>query len=151
MSASLESLIPEALHEEARPRGLPPILSFLLIGGGAALAFVAVSSALIALPSGLPKWLISAACYAGFIGPVYLLHRRFSFQSSAPHRQALPRYVAVQACAVVLAIIFSYVMYGLFSLPNVLSAVLVAGLTSGVNFIVLKSWAFATRHPHDGR
>ena len=66
------------------------------LGHWPGLLFVLLSSAALALPTGLPGWVVSAICYALFIVPVYLLHRRFSFSSSAPHKQALPRYVAVR-------------------------------------------------------
>ena len=117
--------------------------SFLGIGALAALGFVALSAAMLALPIGLPGWVVSTLCYAAFVVPVYLLHRRFSFVSDAPHRQALPRYVAVQASAVGLATVFSYIAYGIVGLPGPVGALLVIGLTSGVNFLVLKLWAFS--------
>ncbi len=142
MSASLESLMREQLADD-RSSPLPGLLSFIGIGGGAALAFVVVSSLAVGLPTGLPKWVVSAICYAAFIVPVYLLHRRYSFRSSAPHGQALPRYVAVQVGAVVLAALFSWVAYGIVGLPSLFAALLVSALTAGVNFIILRRWAFA--------
>lgn len=142
MSASLESLMRVQLADE-RPSALPGLLSFIGIGGGAALVFVLVSALAVGLPTGLPKWVVSAACYAAFIGPVYLLHRRYSFRSSAPHLRALPRYVAVQLTAVALAALFSWIAYGVIGLPSLFAALLVAALTAGVNFVVLRRWAFA--------
>src|SRR5690606_3788445 len=82
--------------------------------------------------------------------PIYLLHRRFSFRSDAAHRQALPRYVSVQLMALVLAALFSFVIYGSLHLPPVAASILVVALTSGVNFMVLRSWAFATATPVSG-
>jgi putative flippase GtrA len=142
MSASLESLMRDQLADE-RPSPQPGLVTFIGIGGGAALAFILVSSVAVGLPTGLPKWLVSAICYAAFIVPVYLLHRRYSFQSRAPHGRALPRYVAVQASAVVLAALFSWVAYGVIGLPSLFAALLVSALTAGVNFIILRRWAFA--------
>jgi putative flippase GtrA len=93
----------------------------------------------------MPAWVVSAGCYALFIVPVYLAHRRLSFHSQMPHAVALPRYVAVQASALALASLFSFVCYGLIGMPSALAAVVVICLTSGVNFVVLKLWAFAQR------
>ena len=87
----------------------------------------------------------SALCYGVFIVPVYLLHRRFSFGSDAPHRQALPRYAAVQGMAMLLATLFSVIAYGVLSMPTLLASILVVMMTSGVNFVVLRSWAFVHR------
>lgn len=118
---------------------------FLLVGGSGALAFVLLSSLAIELDTGVPDWLVSALCWAALIGPVYLGHRFLSFRSDAPHRQALPRYVLVQLVGVSLAALFSYVAYAVLGFPSIVGATLVAGLTAGVNFLVLRLWAFATR------
>jgi putative flippase GtrA len=145
MSASLESLMRQSIAEASEPAGFPGILSFLIIGAGAAVGFVIWSSAAIwALPD-LPAWLVSAICYGALIVPVYLLHRRFSFKSEAPHGRALPRYVAVQMASLALAALFSFVAYSVLKMPSMGAGLLVIALTSGVNFLVLRRWAFAMR------
>ena len=145
MSASLESLMRQSMTEAASPARFPGIISFLLIGAGAAIAFTIWSSAAIwALPE-VPRWLVSAVCYGAFIVPVYLLHRRFSFQSDAPHAHALPRYIAVQLGSLAIAALFSYVAYSVMGLPTMTAGLLVICLTSGVNFLVLRRWAFLIR------
>jgi putative flippase GtrA len=145
MSISLESLMRDSVIEAPRPTLLTELGSFLLVGGVAALCFVGLSMLLIDLGTGAPDWIVSALCYALFIGPVYLAHRRISFRSQAPHRLALPRYVAVQLSALTLASLFSYVCYSLLGMETGLAALIVIVLTSGVNFVVLKIWAFAHR------
>lgn len=144
MSVSLESLMRDSAP--AADTGPVPVLaslvSFILIGGGAALSFVLVSSVAVRLPTGLPNWAVSAICYAAFILPVYLLQRRFSFRSEAPHRHALPRYVVVQLGGLAAATVFSWLAYNNFGLPTPFAALLVIGLTSGVNFMILRLWAF---------
>jgi putative flippase GtrA len=144
MSLALESLMrqPDAPR---RAESLSGIFAFVAIGASSTLAFVVVSAMAIALLPGIESWLVSTLCYAAFIGPVYWLHRRYSFRSEALHRQALPRYIAVQAAALLLATLFGYLFHGQFGLPSLPAAVLVAGLTAGVNYLVLKSWAFAFR------
>jgi putative flippase GtrA len=144
MSASLQSLMRNQLAaEDAGAPVLAQFFAFLIIGGGAALAFVALSSAAVVAFDTLPAWLVSSLCYAGFIVPVYLLHRRFSFRSSVAHSRALPRYIAVQLASVALAALFSFVAYGVIGLPTIVAAIFVAALTAGVNFLVLRRWAFA--------
>jgi putative flippase GtrA len=143
MSAALQSL----MHDVPRVRRPAPafggLAAFLCIGAGAALTFIVVTSVVIWLNTGLEDWVVNAACYAAMIVPVYLLHRRYSFVSAAPHLQALPRYMAVQAMALLLAALFSYVLHGMLGVPTMLASTLVIALTSGVNFAVLRSWAFA--------
>ena len=144
MSASLQSL----MREQMTPAGsgtpvLVQLFAFMVIGGAAALGFVGVSTAAVAAFDAIPAWLVSSLCYAGFIVPVYLLHRRFSFQSAAAHSRALPRYVLVQLCGLALATAFSYLAYGVVGLPTLAAALVVIVLTAGINFLVLRRWAFA--------
>lgn len=140
MSAALASLMPDV---PKAPAPSDSILSFILIGGFGSALFVTLSSIAVSLLPGHPEWQVNAACYAMTILPIYLLHRRFSFRSVAAHRQALPRYVTVQLMALGLAALFSFVIYGTLRLPPFAAALLVVALTSGVNFVVLRSWAFA--------
>jgi putative flippase GtrA len=143
MSAALNSLMqigrkPREVHEAESD-----LLSFIAIGGGAALAYVLVSALAVSALPFVESWKVSAACYAAFIVPVYLLHRRHSFRSEAQHRVALPRYLAVQMLAILLASVFAYVFHGRMELPSIPAAILVTGLTSGINFLILRGWAFA--------
>jgi len=121
------------------------LLIFGMIGGLAALLHVAGSAMMIGLRTGVPDWLISTLWYAAFIGPVYLAHRHYSFRSSAPHKQALPRYILTQIFGLALAALFSFIAHGVLAVPSLAGAILVIGLTSGVNFAVLRLWAFARR------
>lgn len=143
MSASLESLMPDLTAQGAVRSVLAALALFVAVGASGAVGFMALSTIVLALPTGLTNWVVSALCYAAFIGPVYLLHRRYSFRSEAPHRQALPRYMAVQAMALCLATSFSYIAYGVLAVPTLAASALVIVLTSGANFIVLRAWAFA--------
>lgn len=143
VSISLESLMRDSVIDTPRPAVATEFISFLVVGGVAALCFAGLSAMMIDLRTGLPDWVTSVLCYAAFIVPVYFAHRRISFRSSTPHGIALPRYLAVQLSALTLASIFSYVCYSILGLPSTAAAVLVVGLTSGVNFLLLRLWAFA--------
>lgn len=143
MSAALLSLMRHPPDQPMRPGALKELVQFLTIGAGAALLFVVLSSVIISLRTGVENWVVNTACYGLMIVPVYLLHRRYSFQSDAAHRQALPRYMAVQGMALLLAALFSYVIHGVLTVPALTASILVIALTSGINFMVLRSWAFA--------
>lgn len=144
MNASLQSLMQDQpTDNDAGAPMLVQLFAFVVIGGAAAFAFVGLSAAAVSVFRTPPAWLISSLCYAAFIVPVYLLHRRFSFQSGAAHSRALPRYIAVQLTSLGLATIFSYLAYGVIGLPTLVAATLVIGLTSAINFLVLRRWAFA--------
>ena len=143
MSAALQSLMRDIPQAAPRPRFFGGVFNFIFIGASGALAFVMLSTLMITLNPRAPEWVVNAACYGSTILPVYLLHRRFSFDSDASHWQALPRYLAVQSMALVLAALFSFVIHGVLALPTVFASMLVIMLTSGVNYVVLRSWAFA--------
>lgn len=128
----------------AEPSPIGQLAAFVAIGAAGAGAFVTLSSLAVQL-TGSQSWLVNALCYAILIGPVYLAHRRFSFQSDLPHRHALPRYIGVQVMALVLVMLFSYVVYGVLGMTSVFAATLVIGLTSALNFAVLRGWAFTQR------
>jgi putative flippase GtrA len=145
MSAALVSLTRD-VPPPSRPLGamLGEMMMFVCIGGAGALSFVVLSSVVIWMNTGLEAWVTNTACYAALILPVYGLQRRFSFRSSAGHRQALPRYMAVQGSALLLAALFSSLIHGVLAVPTVFASLLVIALTSGVNFVVLRNWAFAS-------
>jgi putative flippase GtrA len=143
MSGSLESLGQEPAADARGTAVGGQLLIFLAIGASAAVGYLVLSNALIGLRLGLDNWLVSVLCYAAFILPVYFAHRRFSFQSDAPHARALPRYVGVQLGGLGLATLFSYLAYRLLALPTLSASILVIGLTAGINFMVLRLWAFA--------
>lgn len=141
---SFENLRSDGAAED-RPSMAGQIAAFAMVGGTAAVGFAGLSSVLIELRTGIPDWVVSALCYAAFIVPVYLAHRRLSFRSDAPHGMALPRYVAVQLIALALAAVFSFVFYDVFRVQALAAALLVIGLTSSLNFMILRAWAFAVR------
>lgn len=147
MSAALFSMMPNPTPMPvAEPSVLGQLAAFVTIGAAGAAAFVALSS-LASHVTGSESSLVNALCYAALIGPVYLAHRRFSFQSDLPHSHALPRYIGVQLMALALVTLFSFVVYGMLGMTSVVAATLVIALTSGLNFVVLRAWAFAHHEP----
>lgn len=133
-----------ALAARAAQSGdLRDFAAFLFVGGSGAVAFIVLSSLMIEIRTGTPDWLVSALCWAALIVPVYHGHRAISFRSEAPHGRALPRYVLVQIVGVALAAAFSYLAYQMLGLPSLVGATMVAALVAGMNFAILKLWAFA--------
>ena len=145
MNAALESLMPDDAGRVAGRGPLGDLLAFVLVGAGGALAYVVLTTLLMSLGVPWPRWVSGAACYGVLVVPVYLTHRRFSFQSDTQHRVALPRYVAVQTMAVGLAALFSWLFFSVFGVPSLYGSVLVIVLIAAVNFTVLRLWAFADR------
>ncbi|GHA17711.1 hypothetical protein GCM10007989_11140 [Devosia pacifica] len=116
---------------------------FTGIGGGAAIAYAVLVHMLVSAMPYLATGLIASLSYGAFVVPVYLLHRRYTFRSAAAHRQALPRYVTVQLAALAGAGIFTAVAYSMLGHGSWIAPWIGIGLTSGVNFLAVRAWAFA--------
>ncbi len=140
-------MIPSAfIFEQRMPVAIPRwdgLGAFLAIGVGAALFFVMLIGVLASAYPEVPAWELSALGFASLLVPVYLLHRRFAFGSGTAHERTLPRYILVQLATLFAAALFSFVAYGAFGLDNLTAALLVIGVTSVLNFVVLRAWAFS--------
>lgn len=145
MSMLLEGLVREDVFETHEVSPGAELFSFLLIGAGAVLGFVLLSGVALGLQTGLADWVTSALCYGLFILPAYFAHRRYAFTSQAPHWKAFPVYMAVQMSGIALAVLFSWLAYGVVALPTVPAALTVIVLTSGINFFLLRAWAFGRK------
>ena len=122
---------------------LTQLFTFVVIGGGAAVALIGVSAAAVTIFRNVPAWVVYSICHASFVLPVYLLHRRFSFNSTAAHGRALPRYIAVQAMSFGLAALLSYIAYTVLGLLPLIASTAVTVSTSAFSFVVSRYWAFA--------
>jgi putative flippase GtrA len=145
MSAALHSMMHAIPTSPPKLEKTGDLFNFIGVGATGALAYVVLSSALVWLHTGVADWLVNAASYAVLILPVYMMHHRYSFSTDAAHSQALPRYLAVQGMALVLATAFSYGAHEILALPTLLASIAVVVLTASVNYVVLRSWAFAHR------
>lgn len=121
---------------------LTSLLAFVAVGGVSALSYVILVQALFLLNLPVADWALGAGCYALFIGPTYLAHRRLSFKSETSHAVALPRYIAVQAMAVCAAALFSFVSYRVLGFSSFAGSALVIIATSALSFVAMRFWAF---------
>ena len=72
------------------------LVRFALVGLSGAAVYYALLWSLVEL-GGQPALAASSLAFAVVVVENYLLHRRWTFASRAPHRQALPRF-ALMAC-----------------------------------------------------
>ena len=118
--------------------------AFVVIGAGAAALFAVVASALVTAFPDIAPLQIQLLVFASLLVPAYQLHRRFCFPSEMPHVRAVMRYATVQLGVLCLAGFFSQLANGVVGLPHLTTLLLVFGLTVGVNFSVLRTWAFSS-------
>jgi putative flippase GtrA len=72
-------------------------LRFALVGLAGAAVYYALLWSMVEL-GGVPALLASSLAFALVVAENYLLHRRWTFDSRAPHRQAFPRFVLMALC-----------------------------------------------------
>lgn len=133
---------PQIADRRAAARDL---FAYVFVGGTAALLYVFASKFLLGLNLPLADWLVGGLLYGAFVPLVYLAHRLISFRSDAPHAYALPRYVAVQAAALMVASGMSFLAYHVLDLQAGLGSALVIFVTSAFSFVALRGWAFAEK------
>lgn len=128
-----------------RDRLATGLLRFLAIGTGAVTLYVVISESLEPRFADLPAGLLPVVVFAALVAPTYLLHRRFAFFSTTPQAGAFLRYTAVQLAVLLVAAVFSFVAHGVIGAPHLGAGLLVFFLTFGVNFSILRRWAFVSR------
>lgn len=121
------------------------LFAFLFVGATAALTYVFCSKYVLGLQLPLADWLVGGLLYAGFVPIVYTAHRLISFRSDARHTYALPRYVGVQAGALIVASLMSYLVYHSLDLSHGVGSVLVISASSAFSFVAMRGWAFAEK------
>ncbi len=128
-----------------RDRIATGLARFVAIGAGMAVFYVGLTEVLMARFADMPAAPFSTFVFAALLVPVYFLSHNFAFFSEAAHADALPRYAAVQLAFLLLATGFSFVAHGVVGMPHLGTGLLVFFLTAGVNFSILRRWAFASR------
>lgn len=117
--------------------------AYLSVGASAALTYVLLSSLLTHY--GVTPAVASVASYLICLPIGYLAQRTLTFKSDAPHRSALPRYMAAQLFGIVLAAILPDAMMARLDAPPPVAFAAVAGMIAVTNFLMLRFWAFSSR------
>lgn len=115
---------------------------FLIVGGAAAVGYIAVATVLETL-GGFSPWAASVLGYASMIGPAYLGHRMFAFRATTAHAQSFPRYLSVQILCLVLSGVLASAVNAVIALPPIVVYFLVAGVLAVISFVLTRLWVFA--------
>jgi putative flippase GtrA len=115
--------------------------------------FAAVGALCTAIQYGLlgigVEWLGAgavAASTAGFVvsaGVNYLLNRRFTWGSNAPHRALVWRFVCVLGAGLLLNALFMQLLHGYLHWHYLLAQLLTTGINMLWNFTAHRYWTFA--------
>src|SRR6185295_9560687 len=115
------------------------IFSYLAIGGASALAYILVGIMLTGF--GLSPGLASVAGYLLVIFPAYFGQKILTFRSSAWHRIAFPKYLALQVAGNIAGYFISEYLVRA-GLPTWIAFGTVAVIVAGMNFFAMKYWTF---------
>lgn len=118
------------------------LLRFLMVGGlCTALQYLVLVAGVELLHANAV-----AASAAGFLGSAavnYLLNRRFTWGSEAPHGPAVRRFIAVLVVGLALNVLGMRLLHGYLHWHYVLSQVLTTVVTVSWNFAGHRHWTFA--------
>ena len=73
----------------------------------------------------------------------YLGQKHLTFESSAKHISALPRYVVIQLAALLLSAAFAELLFGLTAINPLIGFALIAGVVASMNYLIHNLWTFA--------
>jgi putative flippase GtrA len=108
---------------------LTQMLRFVCVGLGVAVFFMFLTYALVS--GGAPPFWASVSAYVICFAVAYLLQRFWTFEAKHPHREALPKYFALQAACAVFSGLVPQVAIDHFGATHLVAAGL-AALTAGV-------------------
>jgi putative flippase GtrA len=120
---------------------LTQFVRFVVVGGSAALLYIAVAS-LLAAYTPLSNWLASIIAYACMIIPAYLAQRALAFRAETDHGIALPRYVLLQAICAAMSAPLTILIEGLTALPPEVTFAIVAIFLACFSFVLSRHWVF---------
>ena len=123
----------------AKKRDVFGLIKFLLVGSFGA-AFYILGSYLLMI-SGLQMWVASIAMYAILIPIVYLIQKKFVFESGRSHLESFPRYLFIQFIGLVFSITVPWLMSRLEIHPMI-SFLSVAFTVAITNYTFQKVWVF---------
>lgn len=116
------------------------LIYFIGVGGFVASAYVILATFLSQV--GVATWLASAGSYLVLIPVGYIGQYRLAFASKSSHLTALPRYLLLQAVGLTLSWLLPLLLAQSQISPPLIF-VSVAGSVAAINFILMKTWAFA--------
>ena len=120
------------------------LAAFIGIGAGLGLIYALLEQGFVTAYPAVAPLEIQALLFASLLVPGYQLHRRICFASETPHFRAVMRYVTIQLGVLCLAGFFSQLAHGVTGMAHMTTVFLVFALTAGVNFTVLRTWAFSS-------
>ncbi|NOC47421.1 GtrA family protein [Ruegeria sp. HKCCD7559] len=125
-----------------RPFDLKSILSFGVVGILATVTHALLAVTLIEISDLHPFSANAFGFGTGFIVS-YFGHHRFSFQSEAGHRRAMPRFLAVAGFGLLLNQVIVYLIVNLWGLNYFIALNVIILTVPATTYLASRRWAFA--------
>lgn len=129
------NLLPPAIG-----RMLPELARFAAVGGTTLAIYLGLFAGLSHLGAG--RFLAALCAAAVAVAVSYVLQRSWTFQSYAPMRQSLPKFVAIHASGALLNAAVVELAAGTLAIPSAYALLLGAGLYGAYSYSAQKLWCF---------
>ena len=116
-------------------------LRFLITGTSAAGLFFVLSFACVS--AGMRPFEGTLVAYAITFAASYTAQQAWTFQGRSRHREALPRYLAVQVACGLFSAVLARLLVGLFGFGPLLMSAVTTIAASTVSYVLSRGWAFA--------
>ena len=123
------------LHQEDSLR----LIRFLIVGGFGAVTYIL--GAYVASRFITEAWIASLIVYFGLIPIVYLIQRRFVFESNQPYLGSFLRYLTIQGIGLLISTASPFFLSKL-NIPPLSSFVFAAILIGFISYVLQLCWAF---------
>jgi putative flippase GtrA len=117
------------------------MVKFLVTGGLGAACYLLLSIVLTML--GVVTWIASLMVYGTLVPLIYIMQKKFVFESDTPHSVAFPKYLAIQILGISVSGLLPFILGG-FSVAPGTSFVAVVAFITVTNYILQSRWAFSS-------
>lgn len=115
---------------------------FILVGGFGACAYILGSYTLSS--HGVKPWISSLIIYLCLVPIVYLIQKKFVFESNKSHNQLFPRYLSTQLIGLGISAFLPYILTEIWAEP-IFIFICVALLNSLASYLLQLYWVFSKK------
>jgi len=115
-------------------------LKFLVAGGFGAICYI--TGAYILSAAGVVAWIASSIVFSSMIPIVYVIQKKFVFESDETHVKSFPRYFLIQLIGLGFSAIIPFFFAHLSISPTV-SFLCVVFLAAAISYVLQLRWVFS--------
>ena len=124
------------------------LIKFIFVGGAGALCYFLGSCLLTYF--GVTPWIASVLIYIFLIPNVYLIQRKFVFESKNPHTIDFPKYILLQLIGVFLSAVIPFFIISHKNSPQ-MAFIVVVIFVGFFNYFFQRNWVFKLKKYIDNK